>query len=140
MEATNGVHGLLVTGDKQARDTFYRLVYNRLNDIQLRHSTAHYTCLSEDLEFALAVAGEHGLTVQEICHADGQETYPLLTGPGPGWQPEDGAGEAHTGMGANVRRCRVCGCTDVDCSGCVARTGRPCYWVAADLCSACERV
>jgi hypothetical protein len=36
-----------------------------------------------------------------------------------------------------VRTCRKCGCTDSDCSGCVQRTGQPCYWVAADLCSAC---
>ena len=34
--------------------------------------------------------------------------------------------------------CRVCGCTDVDCSGCVERTGEPCSWVEADLCSACS--
>lgn len=33
--------------------------------------------------------------------------------------------------------CRVCGCTQMDCSGCVERTGEPCSWVAADLCSAC---
>lgn len=38
----------------------------------------------------------------------------------------------------NVRRCRKCGCTEDDCSGCIARTGRPCHWVAADLCSACQ--
>lgn len=36
-----------------------------------------------------------------------------------------------------VRTCRVCGCTDADCSGCVERTGEPCHWVGADLCSAC---
>lgn len=36
-----------------------------------------------------------------------------------------------------VRRCRVCKCTDADCRRCVARTGEPCHWVAADLCSAC---
>lgn len=36
-----------------------------------------------------------------------------------------------------VRACRVCGCTDEDCSGCVERTGEPCRWVEADLCSAC---
>lgn len=35
------------------------------------------------------------------------------------------------------RRCRICGCTDDDCSGCVERTGAPCFWVEADLCSAC---
>lgn len=34
-------------------------------------------------------------------------------------------------------RCRVCGCTDEDCSGCVARTGAPCHWFEPDLCSAC---
>jgi hypothetical protein len=34
-------------------------------------------------------------------------------------------------------RCRVCGCTDDDCSQCIAKTGFPCYWVEPDLCSAC---
>lgn len=38
---------------------------------------------------------------------------------------------------ADVRRCRICGCTDDDCSGCIGRTGARCHWVAADLCSAC---
>ena len=33
--------------------------------------------------------------------------------------------------------CRICGCTDDDCSGCVERTGVPCHWVEYDLCSAC---
>ena len=33
--------------------------------------------------------------------------------------------------------CRSCGCTDDDCSGCIARMGVPCYWVEEDLCSAC---
>ncbi len=37
-----------------------------------------------------------------------------------------------------VQRCRICGCTDADCSQCVERTGTPCHWVASDLCSACE--
>ena len=36
-----------------------------------------------------------------------------------------------------VRRCRVCLCTDMDCSGCIQRTGKPCHWVSEDLCSAC---
>jgi hypothetical protein len=35
------------------------------------------------------------------------------------------------------RSCRVCGCTEDDCSGCIERTGKPCHWVAEDLCSAC---
>lgn len=36
-----------------------------------------------------------------------------------------------------VRTCRKCGCTDNDCRQCIERTGEPCSWVAADLCSAC---
>lgn len=38
----------------------------------------------------------------------------------------------------DVRRCRVCGCTEEDCSGCIERTGQPCHWIEDDLCSACE--
>jgi len=37
-----------------------------------------------------------------------------------------------------VRSCRVCGCTEDDCSGCVKKTGAPCTWVGKDLCSACR--
>lgn len=34
--------------------------------------------------------------------------------------------------------CRACGCTDDNCSRCIERTGGRCWWVEADLCSACE--
>jgi len=36
-----------------------------------------------------------------------------------------------------LRTCRVCGCTEADCSQCIARTGEACHWVEPDLCSAC---
>ena len=35
--------------------------------------------------------------------------------------------------------CRVCGCTEFDCTDCVERTGEPCSWIEEDLCSACEQ-
>lgn len=35
------------------------------------------------------------------------------------------------------RACRVCGCTDDDCSECVEKQGYPCWWVEDDLCSRC---
>lgn len=35
------------------------------------------------------------------------------------------------------RTCRVCGCTDLDCSQCIEKTGVRCNWVEKDLCSAC---
>jgi hypothetical protein len=36
-------------------------------------------------------------------------------------------------------QCFSCGCIEADCSGCIARTGKPCHWANADrtLCSAC---
>jgi len=34
--------------------------------------------------------------------------------------------------------CRVCGCTDYDCSQCIAATGQACHWVEPDLCSRCK--
>lgn len=38
---------------------------------------------------------------------------------------------------AKERTCRVCGCTELNCAECIERTGVPCHWVEADLCSAC---
>lgn len=35
-------------------------------------------------------------------------------------------------------RCKVCGCTSNDCRQCIEKTGKPCYWITTDLCSACE--
>lgn len=37
-----------------------------------------------------------------------------------------------------VRTCRICGCTEENCSQCIEKTGEPCYWIEEDLCSACE--
>lgn len=37
-----------------------------------------------------------------------------------------------------TRRCRECGCTNDDCRQCIEKTGSPCSWVEADLCSACD--
>ena len=55
------------------------------------------------------------------------------------WYPDARVGVAQTAE-ASVRSCRVCGRTEDDCSECVARTGEPCRWVGADLCSACAEV
>lgn len=38
----------------------------------------------------------------------------------------------------NSRRCRVCGCTNKNCKQCIKKLGNACYWVEADLCSACQ--
>lgn len=39
---------------------------------------------------------------------------------------------------AGIRTCRICGCTDDYCRGCIVRTGWPCHWIEIDLCSACK--
>ena len=33
--------------------------------------------------------------------------------------------------------CIGCGCTDADCSQCIKKTGKRCYWVSPNKCSAC---
>ena len=38
-----------------------------------------------------------------------------------------------------IQTCKKCGCTDDDCSGCIKKTGSPCYWVKPGLCSACHQ-
>jgi len=35
------------------------------------------------------------------------------------------------------RKCRICGCTDNNCQQCIEKTGKPCHWIADDLCSTC---
>lgn len=35
------------------------------------------------------------------------------------------------------QKCRVCSCTQDDCTGCIERTGAPCYFIEDNLCSAC---
>jgi hypothetical protein len=37
----------------------------------------------------------------------------------------------------DFRACRVCGCTDDDCTQCIEATGVPCSWAEPDLCSRC---
>lgn len=41
--------------------------------------------------------------------------------------------------GASSGTCRMCGCTDLDCSQCIVKLGHPCSWTDANrtLCSAC---
>ncbi len=34
--------------------------------------------------------------------------------------------------------CRVCGCSQDDCSGCIEKNGEPCHWIEEDLCSGCS--
>lgn len=53
---------------------------------------------------------------------------------------EKAGGKPAKGKPAPASACRICGCTDADCSGCVERTGEPCSWVQPDLCSACAIV
>lgn len=52
--------------------------------------------------------------------------------------PSECPGCGHSFTDPEERTCRVCGCTDDDCSQCIEKTGEPCTWIEPDLCSACE--
>ena len=41
-------------------------------------------------------------------------------------------------MTEEIKKCRICGCTEDDRRQCMERTGTPCHWVEKDLCSACR--
>jgi hypothetical protein len=45
--------------------------------------------------------------------------------------------EGTSKVDTSKQKCRVCGCTDENCSRCIEKTGNPCHWVEPDLCSAC---
>jgi len=115
---------------------------------------AWYDLDAVDLDATVAAAiAEHGLGL-------GFETDPRFTGRRPdAYQKHAGmawyCGVCHTKLvhqgehtPACPRACRICGCTDDDCSGCIATTGVPCSWVTTsgrdsdhgegDLCSACK--
>jgi hypothetical protein len=48
-----------------------------------------------------------------------------------GWDPE---------RDVIIQRCRVCGCTEDDCTACTIKLGgEPCHWVEPNLCSACAQ-
>lgn len=61
------------------------------------------------------------------------------------WRREDAAEQRVLKGYQRVRvigdqRCRVCGCTDDDCSQCIAATGIPCSWVEGEdppICTRC---
>ena len=59
-----------------------------------------------------------------------KETKPSATEP-------DLFGDEDKETTVKVRTCRVCGCTENNCSQCIEKTGSPCTWVDEDLCSAC---
>lgn len=48
-------------------------------------------------------------------------------------------GEDPDATGAKSGVCRVCGCTEGNCTQCVEKTGSPCHWINQEktLCSAC---
>ena len=60
-----------------------------------------------------------------------------------GFEFNDIEGDPTGMLDFNDQQCRVCGCTELDCSGCVMRTGEPCSWVPdqenaeGPICSAC---
>lgn len=81
-----------------------------------------YASIPAAVKSAKRVAVTEGLPAKIVLRRSGRWSYFFPAG----WnEPYDGPW------------CRVCGCTPMDCSGCIERTGEPCSWVEPDLCSAC---
>jgi hypothetical protein len=69
--------------------------------------------------------------------------------PAPRWGTEDYPNDDELGhdwggmLPWPLETCRVCGCTEIDCQGCIEKTGGPCSWVdeleddSGPICSAC---
>lgn len=88
-------------------------------------------CHESDIKSA---AADPGFTFAKVQFRDGVEDEIVDAA------SHDTLGDALAVMFAAMkpRSCRICGCTDDDCSQCVEKTGMPCSWVEDDLCSACH--
>lgn len=87
------------------------------------------------------LVSDDGLTVRPLSPAAPAHGRVAGTAAPAAVEPTPAAGIGGRGgsaPAAGQRACRFCGCTDDDCSGCIARTGSPCSWVGEDVCSACE--
>lgn len=84
------VYRFLVTGTSHQLNQFNERVALRLNATQQRGQTILYTCIERDREFALQMARKGGVTLQELhLSPEGEESYELLVGSGPGWRPHE---------------------------------------------------
>jgi ParB/RepB/Spo0J family partition protein len=103
-----------------------RKVTSRLRGAKIEHIGALVDALDNGETFSLdareITAVWHAIKTNSACPAD------ILID-----------GEADDEAEASVRTCRMCGCTEADCSQCIAATGKPCSWVEGDpdLCTAC---
>jgi hypothetical protein len=85
----------------------------------------------------IALAGRRGAPIDEPARSAWLTGFRL----GAGLDPADDLGVDETPEAPKASTpgvCRVCKCTDDDCSQCIAKTGEPCAWVEPDLCSACD--
>jgi hypothetical protein len=86
------VKRLLVSGDDAQIITFHLAVANVLNALERREQTVIYTCMSYDFEWAMEIARNEGLTVQELHGAGDNERYELLCGDeAKAWKPRKAA-------------------------------------------------
>ncbi len=47
--------------------------------------------------------------------------------------------EKDNSLEAGIKKCKICGCTDDDCTQCVKAQGKVCTWVTNELCSRCDK-
>jgi hypothetical protein len=108
----------LTRAERKALNALHRWLHSPVGDDELIEEAQDYHAQME-AEPGSAAECDRLQVEERIAWANGQRMVDVESLGGPGV-------------------CRVCGCTDDDCSQCVAKTGEPCHWVESDLCSACE--
>jgi hypothetical protein len=108
----------------------------------MRRTAAWQQLLTDDLK-AMMIIVPHDFEVQHLRQDQNGKLTQVNDGTVPAAKPLKRRGESARADARSVNFqsgiCRKCGCTDLDCSGCVKRTGFPCRWANAShtLCSAC---
>lgn len=78
----------LVTGTDEQLIGFHLGVAFLLNAIERRGQTILYACMAEDRDFALRMARESGVTLQELLEDENQmeDRIVVVQGENPGWK------------------------------------------------------
>ena len=71
------VRRFLVTAPDDNLHVFHVAVCLTLNGLERREQTRIYTCMAEDASFALYIAEQADVTLQEIEIVNDEETYPV---------------------------------------------------------------
>lgn len=101
--------------------------------IQMGLDTTDLRLLSEATNCWMGILAQDGA----LTDRDGIAMTFLIRGLEILMEKEKGELVAIVNPSKTSQACRVCKCTEDDCSQCIEKIGKPCWWIEPDLCSAC---